>query len=299
MSRNNGISRRTVLQAGMAGGLLGALSRTSYGVAPPWMQASQEKLLLIFLRGGYDVANTIIPANDPAYNPIRRPTLFMPDSQTIPIVGNPDFKLNPALAPVSPLVNSGRLVFVHAAGNTARTGSHFEDMRTWETAIDGCNPSSLDPEEGWVTRAISETLPGGGFKAASCSNGLQQFFRTRPGPNGGFNPDRVLAHVKALRDYPGDSVNRYSLSTNNDPLDNKLKGNLTSAPMLGLRALFGNGSQPTHHKDAFARSVGNVLLESEARISQQIPTPYVPAGGAQYPFGLPGALLPPTPCLLK
>ena len=291
MSRSNRFSRRAALQAGLAGGLFGAMSRTSFSMAPSWMQSSNsDKMLVVFLRGGYDCVNTIVPHGDTDYNNSvgRRPTLWMaPGVTTLPILNNSFCELNPALSQIVPLVNSGRLVFAHATGNPARTGSHFEDQRTWETAITPCGTTTLDPEEGWVTRAVSELFPGG-FKAASVSNGLQQFFRTRPDMNGAFNPDRVLPHVKALRDFPGDTTARYTLDTSKPLIDAKLRGTNAGGPMIGLRALFTSGTQATHTKDAFARRVGEAMLDSETAIAG-MPSAYMPLGGAQYPFGAPGS----------
>ena len=245
------------------------------------------KLLSIFLRGGYDATNSFIPDGDPEYNSNqdRRPSLYIDPMYSLPVNGSTFTRLNPALAPLQPLLNSGRAIVAHAVGNPARTGSHFEDQRTWETTVTGCAPTSTDPEEGWITRLVSEVLPGSGFRAASVSNGMQQLFRTRI-RNGSFNPGRVLPHIKAVRDFPNDASALYSLDTAFPALDTKLRGTTAGAYPHGLRALYNGGSQPTHDKDAFARAVGEAMLESEAAISG-LPAQYQPTGGAVYPFGHP------------
>ena len=279
------ISRRAALQAGAAGGLLGALTRTSFGMAPPWMQASNHKVLTIFLRGGYDICNTVIPNGDAQYNTTNRPTLYIPPASSLPITGNSYCRLHPALLPLQPLINAGRMVFAHATGNPARTGSHFEDQRIWETGITGCTSfPGFDPEEGWVTRTVDTLLPSG-FTAASLSSGPQQLFRTRPDAAGLFFPKRILPHIRSIRDFPNDATPRYTLNTAKPVLDAKLRGS-AATPTFGLRALFGSGAQANHTKDSFARKVGLAMLDSEGPIST-LPSPYVPLGGALYPFGHP------------
>ncbi|MEM9801432.1 MAG: DUF1501 domain-containing protein, partial [Planctomycetota bacterium] len=244
-----------------------------------------QKLLCIFLRGGYDATNSFIPNGDSAYNITNRPSLYIPPAHSLAVTGSSFTRLNPALHPLLPLLNNGRAIVAHAVGNPARTGSHFEDQRTWETTVTGCTPTSTDPEEGWMTRVVSDVLPGSGFQAASVSNGMQQLFRTRI-RNGSFNPARVLPHIKAVRDFPADATSLYSLSTGNSTLDDKLIGDTTGAFPYGLKALYNGGSQPTHDKDAFARAVGEAMLDSEEKVSV-LPNPYVPGNGALYPFGHP------------
>lgn len=285
MKKQRRLTRRAALKAGAAGGVLGALTRTSFAAGPSWMNSSSDKLLTIFLRGGYDATNSFIPDGDPAYNATNRPSLYIPTNRSFPIQGSTFTRLNPALKPLSPLLDSGRAIVAHAVGNPARTGSHFEDQRTWETSVTGCTTTSTDPEEGWITRLVSDVFPAGGFQAASVSNGLQQLFRTRI-RNGSFNPARVIPHIKSVRDFPNDATALYSLDTAFGTLDTKLRGTTSGAFPHGLRALYNGGSQPTHDKDAFARAVGEAMLESEAQVSN-LPGTYAPAGGARYPFGHP------------
>ncbi len=291
MQQPNRFDRRAALKAGVAGSLAAALVRTSFGASPAWMAGSPHKLLTIFLRGGYDANSAVIPHGDPTYTSVNRRSTFIPQANSIAINGlNPlSMGLNPALAPIAPLVNAAtpRMVFLHATGNIARTGSHFDDQRTWDTATTQCSiPPLFDIEEGWITRVVSEIF-GVGFHAASVSESMQQMYRTRLRPNNTFTASRVVPHIRALRDYPNDAVSQFTLDTIFPTLDNKLVGN--AAPPSGLRALFSGGAG----KDAFARAVGSQMLESAEAVAQFVPTPYLPLGGALYPFGKPQT--PPNP----
>lgn len=298
MEHSSRFDRRAALKAGIAGGLAAALARTSSGFTAPLMANTNHKLLTIFLRGGHDANSVVIPYGDPGYSVANRGILnsatgsngtFIPSANALALSGalpNPlAVRLSPALAPVLPLVNatSPRLVFLHAVGNPARTGSHFDDMRTWETAIPQCSiPSGFDLEEGWVTRVVSELL-GGGIGAASVSETMQQLYRTRLLPNNTFRPDRVLPHVRALRNYPDNTAGVYSLGTTMPALDTKLTG-VAGPPPSGLRALFSGGAG----KDAFARVVGRQMVESAVAAAPVVTTDYIPMGSAKYPFGMTG-----------
>lgn len=270
------LNRRDVLRAGVAGGMVSALSGPVRAWAP--QSASTGKLLLVFLRGAYDAVNTVIPITDPGYTVLNRKTTFVNPATTLPIPGTVQFGLNPAMQPLANAVAAKRVAFLHAVGNPARTGSHFEDQRTWETAITQCGGTGLDPEEGWVSRAGGTLFTG--FGTASVSTNHQQFFRTSVGA-------RVQPHVRRILDFPADLTSRYTLTTAKPTLDAKIRGaSATQAPPgFGLRKLFGSGS--LNSLDGFARATGTAMLDSEQAIAA-LGTSYTPAVGAKYPFGKTG-----------
>ncbi|MCP3915506.1 MAG: DUF1501 domain-containing protein [bacterium] len=272
-------SRRKALQAGMAGGLLGALSRTSLARGAFGQGGATDKLLVINLRGGYDAVNSVIPVMDPGYTMALRKATFIPTASTLPIPGNTFFRLNPGMAALQPLMNAGDVAFLNAIANPARSGSHFIDQQTWETGITQCStPPTFDNEEGWMTRTLQQ-MALSGFSAASVSTDLQQLFATS-------NPDRIVSHIRQILSFPDDAETRYSLDTGNATIDNKLRGQsaMASPPNgFGLRALYDSGAQAGHTLDGFSRKVGLKMLESESAISGL--APYVPLGGALYPFG--------------
>lgn len=272
------IHRRDVLRAGVAASVAGALSSGAVQAFVPRTAAS-DKLLLIFLRGAYDAVNTVIPIGDSAYTSTNRGPTYINPATTLPIPGTSFFGLHPALQPMQNVVQSQRIAFLHAVGNPARTGSHFEDQRTWETAITQCGGTSLDPEEGWVARAAGTLLSG--FSTASVSTNHQQFFRSSTGAF-------VQPHVRRILDFPGDTIPRYSLVSNKPALDAKFRGASpqTTPPGFGLRKMFESGSINT--LDGFTRANGIAMLDSEQAIAA-LGTTYTPANGAIYPFGKTGA----------
>lgn len=265
-------NRRDALRAGLVGGAVGLLAGTSFGKALP-LVPPKRKLLLVFLRGGYDAVNAVLPVGDPGYNTTNRPTLFIPAANRLAIPGNAGFALNPAFTHLMPTLLGGRLVFLHATGDVKRSGSHFADQQTWETGIDTCSTfAGFDPEEGWVTRAAN-VLFGSGFKTACVADVLQQFFQTR-------NPNLVQAHVRRIRSFPGDATTQYSLGSLKPAIDPKNLGT-----PRGLRALFNATLAGIGGLDQFSRKAGIAMLDSEQEVFNAVAAGYTPLGGARYPFG--------------
>src|ERR1051326_263758 len=71
-----------------------------------------KKLLFIFLRGGVDGLNTLLPIQDPAYNDTHRPVIFIPKDPATDYsaMGPCDFPVNAsAAAPTFSYENAIRL----------------------------------------------------------------------------------------------------------------------------------------------------------------------------------------------
>ncbi len=113
--------------------------------------AGDAKFLLVFLRGGYDAANVIIPVGSSFYYEAR-PTLAVPK----PDPQNPlsalalaqpghtaTWGLHPALKEsIYPLWKNGRVAFVPFAGTTDMTRSHFETQDSVESGLPLANEAT-------------------------------------------------------------------------------------------------------------------------------------------------------------
>ncbi len=136
------LSRRHILKLGLlaaAHPLLPVRGTLSQVFAAPG--AADVKCLLVFLRGGYDAANVVVPvASDFYYE--SRPTIALakPDPAN-PLaavsLARPGeavaWGLHPALAPTMvPLWHAGELAFVPFAGTEDLTRSHFETQDSVE-----------------------------------------------------------------------------------------------------------------------------------------------------------------------
>jgi uncharacterized protein (DUF1501 family) len=106
--------------------------------------AGDTKFLLVFLRGGYDAANAIIPVGSDFYYQ-SRPTLAIPKPDpknpqaALPLAGPDDavlWGLHPSLKnSLYPLWRQRRLAFVPFAGTSDLTRSHFETQDSVESGL--------------------------------------------------------------------------------------------------------------------------------------------------------------------
>jgi uncharacterized protein (DUF1501 family) len=136
------LSRRNLLALGLAAAarpLLPIRAIASHAFAAPG--AADAKFLLVFLRGGYDAANVVVPiASDFYYE--ARPTIALPrpdpaNPQAAIPLGRPGdaatWGLHPSLRnSMLPLWQKGELAFVPFAGTDDLTRSHFETQDSVE-----------------------------------------------------------------------------------------------------------------------------------------------------------------------
>ncbi len=111
---------------------------------------SDSRLLFIFLRGGNDGINAVIPHGDAQYNTTTRGPIYIPPSSAINLNGYASF--NSGLADMMPAFNAGDLAVVHRAGFLGNSRSHFDDQRVWENGA----PSQPALLNGWLARYVIE-----------------------------------------------------------------------------------------------------------------------------------------------
>jgi uncharacterized protein (DUF1501 family) len=155
------MKRRSLLKSSALGGVaLSTLAARQVQAAPAF---NDQILVHVFLRGGIDGANLVVPIGDPdhQYYSIMRPTLAIPDSglgAALPI-GSEPFGFNPVLGPLLDLYNSGHLAVVQAVGtpDDIASRSHFDA----EKYIELGTPGLVGTTSGWLHRhflAMAETL---------------------------------------------------------------------------------------------------------------------------------------------
>lgn len=96
---------------------------------PSLPAAGANTLVCVFLRGGADTLNLVVPYGDDNYYKLR-PTL----SIAHPSTGSKDaairlddfYGFHPKLQPLYPIFENGRLAIIQAVGSDNLTGSHFE-----------------------------------------------------------------------------------------------------------------------------------------------------------------------------
>jgi uncharacterized protein (DUF1501 family) len=123
------MNRRNVLKvlaalplASMAGGLFAA-------------PAARSRLLVVFLRGGYDAANLLVPVSSSFYYEAR-PNIAIPRpgaDLNAALALNADWGLHPSLRDsIYPLYAAGQVAFVPFAGTDDTSRSHFETQDSIE-----------------------------------------------------------------------------------------------------------------------------------------------------------------------
>jgi uncharacterized protein (DUF1501 family) len=114
--------------------------------------SSDKRLLFIFLRGGNDGINCVIPHGDAQYSPTIRPTLHIPYAPALDLNGFAS--LHPALGELLELYNAGDLAVLHRIGYANNSRSHFDGQRIWENG----DPTQTTLYEGWLYRYIKQAM---------------------------------------------------------------------------------------------------------------------------------------------
>ncbi len=113
-------------------------------------------LVVVFLRGGADALNMVVPVEDDDYHRAR-PTIGISKNNALALDGF--FALNPELEALHPLYKEGTLSIIHQAGGENESHSHFEAQDSMEQ---GGNVAS-----GWLGRYLryAPNLKGGPLSA--------------------------------------------------------------------------------------------------------------------------------------
>lgn len=122
------MNRRDLLKALAAAPLL---SHAGSLLAAP---ATNAKLLFVFLRGGYDANNLLVPVGSDFYY-ASRPNIAIakPGADNGALALTADWALHPALREtIYPMFNGGEAAFIPFAGTTDLTRSHFETQDSIE-----------------------------------------------------------------------------------------------------------------------------------------------------------------------
>lgn len=117
-------------------------------------------LVVVFLRGGADTLNMLVPYGDDRYY-AARPSIAIPPPATGDEAGRAvrldDFYgLHPAMRPLLPAYREGRLGMLQAVGSDNVSGSHFEAQDQMEYGEGGGRRVG----GGWIGRFLRATSPG-------------------------------------------------------------------------------------------------------------------------------------------
>ena len=268
------VSRRAVLGGALASALWWARGKTALAglaVAPPPHEIERDVLVVVFLRGGADGLNLIVPHGDDGYH-ANRPTIGVAapadrsksGERALDLDGF--FGLNPALAPLLPFYKNGEMALVHACGSFDQSRSHFEAMALMEHG-QGRTPGGLSG--GWLARHLrsATTRNQSPLRAVALSNVMPESLRG-------------ATSATALN-----SLDDFRLLT-----PNKSQQSAQQAQQI-ISSLY-DGS------DAIAQAGRETLAVLDA-LQKLDPKNYQPTRGAQYPDSNFGRGLRQVACLLK
>jgi len=130
---------------------------------------SGKTLVAIFLRGGTDGLNLVVPYGDEHYYQHRKSIAIARPGQpqgALDLDGY--FGLHPSAKAMAPLFQNGTFQALHAVGYDHNTRSHFEEQDVWETGVIGNTVNS----DGWLNRHLQTSTGEGTIRALSIGDTL-------------------------------------------------------------------------------------------------------------------------------
>lgn len=202
-------TRREMMKSGLAlgaAGLAGVAPRLTYG-APNVDGTQPPTLVVVYLRGGSDPLNAIVPFGDPLYAKVR-PTINVPflgphdpekpNGGVLPV--NRYFGFHPAMRELFDLYQSGMLCPIINTGSTHPTRSHFDAQDFMERAAPGVKSVT----EGWLNRYLTATRSesDGEIRALSLQETLPRSLRGQYAALAlpGYGSDQVMNEFEDLYD---------------------------------------------------------------------------------------------------
>ena len=180
------LSRRGFLGLGPTAAATAATAAVAAAV-PAWLprialakshSSSRDVLLNVFLRGGADALNIVVPSGDPDYYNVR-PTIGVKTVDLQPLKNTTLFGLVRGMWPLLPAYDAGHLAFVHACGTPDPTRSHFDAQKFMEYGTP--NQPNANLFTGWIARHLDTSSPLGPVRAIAMANTLPRSLAGGPG----------------------------------------------------------------------------------------------------------------------
>jgi uncharacterized protein (DUF1501 family) len=145
--------------------LLNPFSVKAYGTAgllQPMLSAipNDHVLVLIFLNGGNDGLNTVVPLDQYSKLATARSNVLLPEASLHKIIDK-QIGLHPSLARFKTLYDEQKLQIIQSVGYPQPNFSHFRSTDIWASASD----ADKFVTSGWIGRFLEKNFPGypGGY----------------------------------------------------------------------------------------------------------------------------------------
>ncbi len=244
------LTRRRLLVLGAAGFAYVGGIRLALASAP-----TDNRVVVVVLRGAMDGLAAVPPYGDKDYASQRGTLAFDEPGKPggcLDLDGH--FGLNPALAPLMPLWQSGELAVLHAAATPYRARSHFDGQDMLETG--GAAHALAD---GWLNRAIAAMPDDGRSLALSVGPSVPLILRGSA-EVGSWSPEQVLPAASQ------DLLDRLAELYRDDPLFSKaladgLQAQQVSDEVMGASGGAVKSLKRADYLPAAAKGVGELLAD--------------------------------------
>ena len=147
-----------VTLAGLGGVQVGFGNLLVNSVNGTGANGTKDLLVYVFLNGGMDGLNMLPPrsgADYTEYSSVLRPSLHIPNTESLPLTGNSAFGFHPLATGLQDLFNQNKMAIVHATGLLEANRSHFVSTALMEL---GVQSASSNLGTGWLTRYFTSSL---------------------------------------------------------------------------------------------------------------------------------------------
>ena len=113
-------------------------------------------LVIVYLNGGNDGLNTVIPVDQySTYNSLRS-NIAIPQANLLTLDGTSTMAFHPAMTGMRNLYDDGRLTVINSVSYPNPDQSHFRSTDIWMTAAD----ANVSLTTGWAGRYLEDRFPG-------------------------------------------------------------------------------------------------------------------------------------------
>lgn len=117
---------------------------------------SDRVLVIIYLGGGNDGLNTVIPLEYYSKYYDLRSNIAIPESSVLKLAGNPEAGFHPAMTGMRALYDEGKLAILNSVSYPNPDQSHYRSTDIWMTGVDSTKYLS----SGWAGRYLEKRFPG-------------------------------------------------------------------------------------------------------------------------------------------
>lgn len=262
------LTRRNFMKGCCAAAMASPAGR-ALGYVDATATATQDTLVVVFLRGAMDGLSFLPPGSNSAHRAAyeqARPSLKIPLSGTGAglVLGNDTWRLHPRAAALQTLYAQGHLALVVGAGqvNTPVTRSHFDAQANLESGLGG-QQSGV----GWLTRHL-------------LSAGLPTNVPVPAVAMGSLTPTSLLASTEAITMGSGSDfrLDTFHWSWANDDAAHNLVGAVNRVPALwSASGTLESAGRQALDSLALLRPINFGAYDAATN-----PGGYQPAGGANY-----------------